>query len=70
MAIKKLTPSVLKRIILEEKQKIIKEDQRKDIEKQYRLLMLLERLDMKNTRRTVKLRKVKRILKKRILKRR
>lgn len=73
MSIKNLTPQVLKRIIFEEKQKLRRQNSgqrtRSSIEKQYQLLMLLEQADRKNKRRSAKLRKVKRILKRKILKR-
>mgnify|MGYP001281917112 CR=1 FL=1 len=69
MSMKKLTPQVLKRIIFEERQKIERDNQKNSILKELKLLVLLEKLDRKNRRKSAKLREVKRILKKKILNR-
>ena len=73
MGMKRLTPSILKRIIFEEKQRLMQERQDKvgtdKLMKEYQLLVLLERLDALNKKRSAKLREVKKVLKKRILRR-
>ena len=73
MSVKNLTPQALKRIISEEKQKLLRENAKKRsssrIEKEYQLLMLLELADRRSKGSSAKLRKVKNILKQRILKR-
>ena len=69
MGMKRLTPIILKRIIAQEKKKLVKEVKKSDLEKDYQLLILLERLDALNKKRSAKLSEVKRVLKKRILRR-
>lgn len=66
---KRLTPQVLKRIIFEERQKIEEENRKNSILKELKLLMLLEKIDRKNKRKSAKLSEVKRILKRKILNR-
>ena len=69
MGMKRLTPRILKQIISEEKRKLVKESKKSNLEKDYQLLILLERLDALNKKRSAKLSEVKRVLKKRILRR-
>ena len=70
MAFNTLTTQILKRLIFEEKQRILRESKQNNrsgsMKKEHQLLALLERAERKNKIRSAKLRKVKQLLKKRI----